>query len=243
MHITGLLCEVGMVTVALVSALSYAKHPALQTEGNAGTLHRTILLALFSCLFSAVTCWLSVSGFGKLLSTLCRLSHTHTRPVRASISATSKAGAWLLSSSPPGRVHASVCMHGGADAANACQGHPSAGIGLPGAPAEAVLSPSLPAPTRTLVQSELGVLVHAPAGENEDPAAGPVHGVLRASVPADDTSGGQAGAVTASDSLLDALCLEDAQHVAELGGCSLLTNLQACMAGGDEASSGPPQSF
>lgn len=131
MHSVGLLCEVGMVAVALVRALSYSRHPALQTRGDAGTFRKTILLTLLSCLFSVMTCWVSIAGIGELLAHLRHLSHSravrmsasslrrasHSRPVRASISSAHKAGARLLRVPPSGGVRWSAQARGAAEGA------------------------------------------------------------------------------------------------------------------------------
>lgn len=84
MHLASLLCEIGLVMVALVSALSSLRHPSLSDEGSAWQLRRIIALAVLSCLASAVTCWMSIVGFAGVMRSLRRLSQTV--PVVASLS-------------------------------------------------------------------------------------------------------------------------------------------------------------
>eukprot|EP00892_Ulva_mutabilis_P008921 jgi/Ulvmu1/6400/UM003_0028.1 len=87
LHVCGLICEIGMVLIALTTALSKAEHPDLNDEGSTATFRSQILLAAFSCLFSIITSCLSILGLGDMLVALRRISAA--APVQLAVSAVS----------------------------------------------------------------------------------------------------------------------------------------------------------
>ena len=134
MHLVSLACEIGMVMVAMVSALSNSKHPSFLNEGRSGTLHRTIALAVLSCFASVVTSWMSIVGFAGVMNSVRRISHV--KPVAVGINAAARTGERLRRMSALAITSTSSPM-GASSRAGAGSGHGSVTLGVTPLPVKA----------------------------------------------------------------------------------------------------------